>query len=483
MQKNSIRRTLLIRCGLGLCLLFTLLSITIYFMVRRSLYQELDQSIVETASILANQMEYEHGEIIFEWQEGLGTNSEISDQSLFQYWNETSGLTTRSPALGVTDLQKFSGKNGTPLLQTISVPGRLEHARAIGLTIHPYILPEEGIIMMGEGKTFDPRDFPHTLVVARDLTPILRTLAYLSATLAIGTLTSFLLGFLIIGAAVRSSLSPIKTLSQQFLNRSENQLEDSIILPDSLPSELVPLTESFNTFLTRIASIRTREKDFIRHAAHELRTPIAGLLATTDLALSRQRTAAEYEKHLLTCQLVATDLGELVKRLSALSRISQADIATQLHPVKIRPILEKTIQDFRQRIDRRQLDLDYIPSAQNPEISSDPTLLQLIFSNLIDNAASYSAAHSTISISTIVTEKAIEIAFTNPAEDLPENLERLFEPLFRQEKSRYQTESGNSHLGIGLTLSLSAATALNSTLKATRPSHQHICLKLSLPIH
>ena len=235
MPAPSIRRTLLIRCGIGIGLLLTALSVSVYFMARHGLYREMDQSIIETASILANQMEYEHGGIIFEWEEGIGTNSDISDQALFQYWNEKSGITTRSPALGGDDLPKFSGPDGTPDLENISVPGRFEHARAIGMVIYPYLLPEENLEMKLAGRTFDPKNYPHTLVVARDLTPVLRTLAYLAAILTIGTLITFLGGFLIIRQAIRSTLSPIDELAEQVRNRSENQLDTAIIFPGRPP--------------------------------------------------------------------------------------------------------------------------------------------------------------------------------------------------------------------------------------------------------
>ena len=93
MSRPSIRRVLLLRSGGGIGLLFAILSVTIYLTVRHSLYHELDQSLHETASILANQIEYENGDIIFEWQEGIGTNPSISEQSIFQYWNINSGTT------------------------------------------------------------------------------------------------------------------------------------------------------------------------------------------------------------------------------------------------------------------------------------------------------------------------------------------------------------------------------------------------------
>jgi len=475
----SIRRTLLIRCGIGIGLLFAALSVSIYFMVRHGLYEELDQSIAETASILANQMEYEHDGIIFEWEEGLGTNSEITDQALFQYWNERTGLTTRSPALGEDDLPKFSGPDGRLDLENISIPGRLEHARAIGLVIYPYLLPEENLAMMQAGKNFNPKDYPHTLVVARDLTPVLSVLANLAAILSIGTLLTFIGGFLIIHKAIRSSLKSIDELTEHVLTRSENQLDTAMILPGALPSELAPLAASFDSLLSRVAVIRSRERDFIRHASHELRTPIASLSATTELALSKERESAEYRRHLENCAKTASDLNALVQRLSALSRIGGREDAPNIELVSVYKILSACVPSFTWRAEEASIKI-ITPIGEDSLIAlADAVLLRLVFNNLLDNAISYATSHSTVSIEIKRSRNRIETTVTNACEDLPENLDRFFEPLFRRDASRTETE--NSHLGIGLTLSREAAAAMDGSLTATRVEQGRICFILSLP--
>ncbi len=478
MPAPSIRRTLLIRCGIGVGLLFVVISLSIYFMVRHSLYDELDESIRETASILANQIEYEHGEIIYEWQEGIGTNSAISDQSLFQYWDEKIEKTTRSPALGTSDLPKFTGPNGIPDLETITIPDRFEHARAIGLTVFPYVIPEEAASMKIRGETFDPKSRPHTLVVARDLTPIFRTLNYLEIILTISTVVTYLIGFLVIDRAVRASLAPIGRLTAQVRNRSENQLDTAIITPGGIPAELSPLAESFDQLLGRVAAIRSRERDFIRHASHELRTPIASLSATTELALSRPRDPSEYVLHLESCAKTTAELGGLVNRLSALARIGQATTAQSIVPTHILQSVADCLANFSGKLEATgiHVQLNYPPDL--PTAQTDPILLALIVNNLIDNAASYSPPDSTLSIGIQTVADRIEISFSNPCEDI-ENPDRLFEPLFRRDESRSKT--GDSHLGIGLTLSQTAAQAMQGTLTASLPMPGQISFTLSLP--
>jgi len=475
--KISIRRTLLIRCGLGVGLLSVLLSLSIYFVVRQGLYEELDQSVRETASILANQMEYEHGKIIFEWQEGLGTNTDISDQALFQYWNEKSGLTTRSPHLAETDLPKFSGPDGNPDIETVVVPGRFENARALGMIIYPYLNPAEISDPPLPGKKFDPKNYPHTLVVARDLTPILRTLNILAATLAIGTLLTFVMGYIVIRRAVDSSLQPISKLTRQVHARSADRLDSAIILPSSLPAELVPLAESFDSLLSRLASVRDREKDFIRHASHELRTPIASLSAVTELALSRTRETEEYVRHLESCAETTDQLNKLVQRLSALARIDNRNTPPESVPLPLREMLSEALSEFAPALETAGLAVSITPKQGDFTALADPTLTRLILRNLIDNAATYAPLGSTITIHLSKNDDRISISISNPTTDLSENPDRLFEPLFRRDPSR--TES--THLGIGLTLSREAAEAMQATLTADLPDSKTIRFTLSLP--
>ncbi len=477
-MSDSIRRTLLLRCGTGIGLLFILLSVSVYFTVRHGLYAELDNSLRETASILANQMEYEHGEIIFEWEEGLGTNRDIADRAIFQYWNKLEKTTTRSPALGDSDLPEFSGPGGKPDIETISVSGGMEHARAIGMTIFPYVLQEENREMVESGIVFNPKLYPHTLVVARDLTLVLNILAQLATILTIGTVVMFGIGFLLISRAIRSSLLPIDALTRDVRNRTGDTLDVAIIVPGNLPSELSPLAESFDELLGRVSAIRDREKDFIRHAAHELRTPIAALGSVTELALSRKRSAEEYAGHLEECAKTSAQLSELVNRLTGLARIGSSGEKANISPVSLAKILNDALGVFERRFKNRELRVSSDLSKTDFTTLADPVLTTLIINNLLDNAASYAPSGSTVSISLSRSAGGDQISITNPISSPIADPERLFEPLFRRDSSR--TETADSHLGIGLTLSRDAAHAMGGSLTVICPEKQTIRFTLSL---
>ena len=165
MNVPSIRRTLLLACGTSTAVLLCLLSAGVYWLVRQSLYRELDESVRQTAAMLANQVEFEDYTIGFEWKEGVGTNRSLVENGLFQFWEENTQVTTRSAALHSSDLPKFSGIGGEPLFRSISLPdGR--RGRAIGLRIYPFVLPDEIETMKALGNVVDPKTMPFTLVVA-----------------------------------------------------------------------------------------------------------------------------------------------------------------------------------------------------------------------------------------------------------------------------------------------------------------------------
>ena len=187
----------------------------------------------------------------------------------------------------------------------------------------------------------------------------------------------------------------------------------------------------------------------------------------------------EYKHHLENCQKTAKDLNDLVKRLSALSRIGGREEPPHIAPIPVHAILTSCISTFKSAAQNASVIIAFPINNDSFIAQADSVLLQLIFNNLLDNAISYATAGTTISIEIKRTQNRIEISFTNECEDLPNDLERLFEPLFRRDASR--TETGNSHLGIGLTLSREAASAMGGRLTAALTAKDCVCFTLSLP--
>lgn len=473
----SIRRSLLIRCGAGVGTLLIILSAAIYLLVRHSLYREMDQSITQTAALLANQVELENGSVTFEWQEGLGSNDALILEGLFQFWDDRTGEATRSPALQSLNLPKFQGSNGRPLVKDIILPNG-HRGRAVGLEVHPFILPDEMDKMRQRGNVIDPKSLPHTLVVARDTEPVNRTLDRLRYVLASGALLTLALGFTLIDHVIRISLRPIDELTRQVRERTEHQLDSALTMPGALPSELTGLADNFDSLLARVATTRQRERDFIQHAAHELRTPIAGLRATTELALSKPRDAASYADYLTTCRKTSEELGELVKRLSALARIGRSS-GILVNPEVLDPcqLVEECLPPFRSITANRGIEIVLAASDPDLRFIGDRTLIRIILNNLLDNAACYTPDNGEIRIRCGRSGNRVEITVSNPAEELIDDPQRLFEPLFRRANP---IDDQGSHLGIGLTLSLDAANAMGGTLQARKTENGWIEFVFSL---
>lgn len=477
MKHPSIRNSLLVRCGIGVGALMLALSISIYYAARHGLYKEIDRSIKQTAALLGNQIELENNELTFEWQEGIGTNKQLIDAGLFQFWNETTGEITRSEGLQSFDLPKFCGPDGEPELRDITIPHNGRHARAIGIRVYPFVLPEEMARMKESGQFTDPRSLPHILVVAQDAKPVHYVLTRLRWILGLGTLSTLGIGFFLINRAIKHSLQPIETLSEQVAKREGNRMDSALELSSNLPSELIGLAESFDSLLSRVASLRMREKDFIRNAAHELRTPIAGLRATIELALNRPRSTDEYQSKLESCHSQVTTIGDLLNRLSALARMGNAKLL-EMEKINLTEIADHCLQIFQTRFDQRNLTITR-KFAQTPcHANGDGILATMIIKNLLDNAACYSPESSQIDVEIKESNDHVRVFIQNRSDDLPDELDRLFEPLFRKDNSR---QNEGSHLGIGLSLSLESAHAMGGKLTAEKTADGLIGFSFILP--
>lgn len=104
-------------------------------------------------------------------------------------------------------------------------------------------------------------------------------------------------------------------------------------------------------------------------------------------------------------------------------------------------------------------------------------MLRIILNNLFDNAVSYAAEEGEIRVAARVAGDRVIVEVANPVVDPPADPERLFEPLFRRDASRHDSDD---HLGIGLTLSRDAAKALGGGLTARRTA-DGLAFALELP--
>jgi two-component system heavy metal sensor histidine kinase CusS len=250
---------------------------------------------------------------------------------------------------------------------------------------------------------------------------------------------------LIIWRVVRSSLRPLDQLKDRIESLDEQASGQRISVP-RLPIELAPVVRELNHLLERVETTLKRERTLTSNVAHELRTPIAGILSIIEVTLARLRSPEEYRESTEECFEIAKRMHWLVLNLLSVARIEAKNIQLLNRPLDLKRALIEWWEPFSSRVSARRIQVhwDVPPTAG---VETDPEYLRIVVSNLFDNAASYTPDGGSIRI-TVAPEGRISVANQTP--DLKSETEKhVFDPFWRHSPSR---EDSDLHAGLGLSL-------------------------------
>lgn len=243
--------------------------------------------------------------------------------------------------------------------------------------------------------------------------------------------------------AVRRALAPVHALTADLQQRAADDLAP--LARDQAPAELKPLVGAMNGLFDRITGLLARERRFTGDAAHELRTPLAVLRAQWDV-VRRSAGGAERAQAEVKFEAGLERMDRLVTQLLALSRADSADASLLKTEVDWTPIVEQAMSDCLALAQRRGIELacEWPPQGRPAlPLIGEPHLLTVMLRNLLDNAARYAPAGSTVTL-TMGTE---ELAVDNEGEPL--TAEQLAGLGQRFHRIAGQQESG-SGLGISI---------------------------------
>jgi len=198
-------------------------------------------------------------------------------------------------------------------------------------------------------------------------------------------------------------LVPLADLSERIGARKPGDL--SPIDPGAAPEEVAPLIRAINQLMLRLDASLKGQQRFIANAAHQLRTPLAGLKTQTELAL-RQSTHAADARELrasLAQMLLSTErAAHMVNQLLALTRAERGGAGQSLPAiarVRLDALVRDQVREWVPVAMARRIDLGCDEErADAIEIDGDPILLAEMVANLIDNALRYTPSGGVINV-------------------------------------------------------------------------------------
>ena len=288
-------------------------------------------------------------------QISLPESADYEHQQFCQIWSFTNGLVGRS--------------TGAPLGQL--VPANATGFRDIirdGKALRVYTIVDQelgGQVTVGDSLAL--RDRLVRDVIAGFLWPALVILPVIWG---------------LIWLAITTGLSPLARLARELEARRS---EDLTALPKTTthPQEIRPVAAALDDLLARLAASRARERDFIAFAAHEMKTPLAGL--KTQAHIARRTEDVAVRDHALEAISASVDrTARMVHQLLALAQVESRD--SRVVPNDLEGLLAQVLGDLADAADRRTIALALDTGGQRVEIPGDPFLLTIAFRNLIENA-------------------------------------------------------------------------------------------------
>lgn len=445
----SIRTRILVGTGLGVVVAFLATGVTIYLLMRDNAVTQLEDAVGARARALALLVETDADQLDSDISERTIPELEAGGPHLYQLWDAAGRVVERSPSLGDHDLaRRGPASSGSPSIERVTLP---DGSPGVQATLRFVAAPD--------GNSPGTRPLSAVLAFARDTVDLERSLADLRSVLVIAGVMATLACLGLLAWIARFGLRPLRTLADQIasvdLDNPASRFDTAV-----LPSELGPVVARLDELLGRLREAMARERALTADVAHELRTPLAGLKATLQLALSRDRDPARYRAAMQTCLGICEQTARMIEALLALARLDDLARSSVSIRCSIRAVIEEALASANARLAERAIavELDVADAC----VEADRDRLRLVIDNLIDNAIVHGDGER-LQVSVRPTSGIVTIRVANTGSAVAhQDAPRVFERFWRADAAR----SVGDHAGLGLALCHRLVGLLGGTITA-----------------
>jgi two-component system OmpR family sensor kinase len=250
----------------------------------------------------------------------------------------------------------------------------------------------------------------------------------------------------------KTLLAPVLNITDKLSNMNEKSLTEIDI--QKLPIEFIPLASSINSLTKRIENYLKYQKELFIGTAHELKTPLSVMKLKSEITLRRTREISKYKDVL---RVNISEINKMDKMINSILDMGRQESAVFEQAVKIDIIkfLKNKLYDYKLLAKQKYLNIEFESNIDSFKIMIQPTLLNQIIQNFVQNAIKFTQEKGKIIIKATMNDKQIKIEVIDEGIGCDEKID-LFAPFQRKGK-----ECGT---GLGLFLAKNASDTLGATI-------------------
>ena len=434
------------------------MSVTLTFVVAQEIANPpFDRKLAETVSLLADHVDIKQGKVRL--QLGIDVSEVLRP-------DET--VTTSFMVLGLRG-ELVAGDAEIPLPpedRAMAGPPRLRFDKMSGSEVRVAYtwarLPDQQSVLVQVAETLEARTQLANEIIKGVIVPQFIVLP---------------LAVLLVWLALTRGLAPLTALQARIRRRRPE--DRSPIDARGAPEEIAPLVESFNDLLARLSASIEVQKRFIADAAHQMKTPLAGLRTQSELAL-RQTDPAELRRSLRQIAAATERATRLINQLLALARAEHRGAEAPVHELlDLAQLTREAVRDRVPQAIERQIDLGVDLTDQPAEVLGAALMLRELLGNLIDNALRYTPPGGTVTARVLRDGAEVVLEVEDTGHGIPEaERARVFDRFYRV----LGTRAEGSGLGLAIVREIAeqhdARVSIHTPPKAPNPASPGVLLRV-----
>ncbi|MGJ8637880.1 MAG: sensor histidine kinase [Opitutaceae bacterium] len=282
----------------------------------------------------------------------------------------------------------------------------------------------------------------------------------------------FVVGWLLVGR----SLSPIQSISKTAAEIAAGDLTKRIDLSET-DSELGQMGEVLNETFSKLENTFDQQVRFTSDASHELRTPIAVILAKCQFALRKDRASEKYKDALKTCETSAQHIRNLVESLLELAKVDSGEFQVLKQDGDLKDIAENCVDLLSTLAEQKEIAIE--SELEQTPCWIDTDRVQQVAINLLSNAIKYTPEGGTIKVTAKFTGSACELTIKDTGLGIhPDDLPHLFDRFYRVNSDRSQDQRST---GLGLAITKAIVVAHGGDIQVSSKLGHGSSFKVTLP--